>query len=56
MWVVPAAGIAWVALLVVINNLGLSDVPIAASLAMANAAVAVAGHQALAVSFRYVRR
>lgn len=55
-WVVPAAGIVWVILLVAMNHLGLSEVPIAAALAIANAAIGVAGHKVVALSLRYVRK
>lgn len=54
-WFVPAAGLAWVTLLVLTNNLGISDVPVAASLAMANAAIGVAAHKVIALSLRHVR-
>jgi hypothetical protein len=54
-WFVPVAGLAWVTLLVFMNNLGLDDVPIAGGLAMANAAVGVTCHKLVAMPLRRVR-
>ena len=54
-WLVPLAGLAWVILLTAVNDLGLSDAPVAASLAMVNAGIGVAGHKVVALSLNYVR-
>ena len=54
-WVVPAAGVIWVALLAMFGDLGLDDVPLAAGLAMANAAVGVAFRRGVALSLGLVR-
>ena len=55
-WVVPATGLAWVVLLVAVGDLAASDVPVAALLAMANAAVGVVCHKLVALPLRRVRR
>lgn len=54
-WFVPAGGFAWVVLLVGANDLGLAEVPIAAALAMANAAIGVAGHKVIVLAVGHVR-
>jgi hypothetical protein len=55
-WLVPVAGLAWVLLVALTSALGIGDVPVAAALAMANAAVGVAFHKLVALSLRYLRR
>jgi hypothetical protein len=55
-WFVPVAGVAWVVLLLGANGLDLVDTPIAAGLAMANAAVGVGCHKLIAETLRYVRK
>jgi len=54
-WFVPAAALALVVLLLVMNGLEPADIPIAGGLAMANAAVGVACHKLGAGTLRYVR-
>jgi hypothetical protein len=51
-WVVPAAGLLWIALLAIFGDLGLDDIPLATGLAMANAAVGVALRRFVALSLR----
>jgi hypothetical protein len=55
-WAVPAAGLIWLSLLAATSSLGVSEVPIAVALAMANAAVGVAGRKVIALSLRHARR
>ena len=54
-WLLPIAGLAWVVLLLATGVIGLVEIPAAASLAVANAAVGVAVHKALVSPFRQRR-
>jgi hypothetical protein len=51
-WALPVAAVAWVTLLLATGVIGLAEIPAAAALALANAAVGVAVHKALAWPFR----
>jgi hypothetical protein len=46
-WVVPATALAWTLLVIVTGTMAAADIPIAASLGAANAAVGVLMHRAM---------
>jgi hypothetical protein len=46
-WTIPIAAVLWTVLLLATGTIGAADIPVAAGLAAANAAVGVAVHQAL---------
>jgi hypothetical protein len=55
-WVIPAAAVFWAVLLLSTGIIGVADVPTAAGLAAANAAVGVAVHQAFRSIVRLAKR
>jgi hypothetical protein len=54
-WTIPVAAILWTALLLEMGTIGAADIPAAAGLAAANAAIGVVVHQALRSLFRQFR-
>jgi Flp pilus assembly protein protease CpaA len=51
-WTIPIAAVLWTVLLLATGTIGAADIPLAAGLGAANAAVGVAVHQALRSLFR----
>jgi Flp pilus assembly protein protease CpaA len=51
-WTIPIAAVLWTVLLLATGTIGAADIPLAAGLGAANAAVGVAVHQALRGLFR----
>jgi hypothetical protein len=54
-WLLPVAAVAWVVLLLATGVIGLVEIPAAAGLALANAAVGVAVHKTVAWPLRQRR-
>jgi hypothetical protein len=50
-WTIPIAAVVWTVLLLATGTIGTADIPLAAGLGAANAAVGVAVHQALRALF-----
>jgi Flp pilus assembly protein protease CpaA len=51
-WTIPIAALLWTVLLLATGTIGTADIPLAAALGAANAAVGVSVHQALRGLFR----
>jgi Flp pilus assembly protein protease CpaA len=51
-WTIPIAAVLWTVLLLATGTIGAADIPLAAGLGAANAAVGVAVHQTLRSLFR----
>jgi hypothetical protein len=54
-WLLPVTAVAWVVLLLATGVIGLADIPAAAGVALANAAVGVAVHKTVVWPFRQRR-